>query len=245
MDLLGDLQAVADKIDALEKRRSAAAEAKARAEQQLATAREELTAKEAEQHAVDMERRKKELQLRAEKERQQRIKGRVGDVKTSREYQAVLSETTAAKQAVQSQEEAILRDMEAIEALGAEAERIRQRIAEAEEEAGRASAHHDTECSDTEAEIDALKEEERAMIAQIPGEVVSRYKLIRSRRGGLAVVEARHEACTACFMRIPPHTYIQVLRKSGLILCPNCHRILIAPRGEVPPMPPDLFGDDD
>ena len=114
MDLLGDLQAVADKIDALEKRRSAAAEAKARAEQQLAAAREALAAKEAEQHAVDMERRKKELQLRSEKERQQRIKGRVGDVKTSREYQAVLSETTAAKQAVQSQEEAILRDMEAI-----------------------------------------------------------------------------------------------------------------------------------
>jgi predicted nucleic acid-binding Zn-ribbon protein len=47
-------------------------------------------------------------------------------------------------------------------------------------------------------------------------------------------VEARDEACTACFMRIPPQMYIEVIRRSKVLQCPNCHRILIPPAAEGP-----------
>ena len=73
--------------------------------------------------------------------------------------------------------------------------------------------------------------------------MVAKYKLIRSRLGGVAVAEAKDEACTACFMRIPPQTYIEIAKKNRIMQCPSCHRILIPPRDGIINSPEPL--DDD
>jgi predicted nucleic acid-binding Zn-ribbon protein len=89
--------------------------------------------------------------------------------------------------------------------------------------------------AETEHVVTDCRREEAEILKALPIEVVDRYRLIRTRRGGLAVVEARDEACTACFMRIPPQMYIEVMKRTRVIQCPNCHRILIPPRVEAGP----------
>jgi predicted nucleic acid-binding Zn-ribbon protein len=233
LDLLAELQLVADKINLLEARRKETASEKDRIEAKLASAREDLERKQQQHRAMDLERRKRELQLREEKERHQRIKGRVGDVKTSREYQAVLSETSSVKQSINTTEEAILQDMEALQNVAKEIEEATARIQRIEADAAEAVKTYEMAVAETEKELADHRAVEKDILAKLPRDIVSRYKMILSRRNGWAVAEVRKEACQACFMRIPPQTYIEIARKSRLMQCPNCHRILIPPRDGV------------
>ncbi|MBI5017179.1 MAG: hypothetical protein HZB55_17060 [Deltaproteobacteria bacterium] len=230
LSLLAKLQSVADDIDRLDARRKAATEERDRVEASLQGAQDSLTQCRERLHNLDIERRKRELGLKAERERSSRVKSRLGEVKTSREYQAVLAEISAAKQAVTELEEALSRDMEAVEASGAEIRELEAQVEGMQTDLDRAGKTLDDVLKDTEQAILDRRSEETEVLRSLPLEVVDRYRLIRMRRGGLAVVEARNEACTACFMRIPPQTYIEVMRRSRVIQCPNCHRILIPPQ---------------
>ena len=151
------------------------------------------------------------------------------------EYQAVLAEMSSAKQTVAQQEEALERDLRELENLQAQLEQTRTRLEDLRGALAQASERLQTVLEDTEHAISERRAEEQEILAALPADVVDRYRLIRSRRGGLAVVEARNEACTACYMRIPPQTYIEVIRKTRIIECPNCHRILIPPKESASP----------
>ena len=54
----------------------------------------------------------------------------------------------------------------------------------------------------------------------------SRYEMILSRRGGVAVVAVRNGTCEGCRMRVPPQLYNQIQRNEQVFLCPSCQRML-------------------
>jgi len=232
LGMLEKLQAVADEIDRLEARRRGAAKDKESAEEALRKVQEDLQGKEERARALDMERRKRELLLKSEKEKLARVKGRLGDVKTSREYQAVLAEIASAKQTISDLEEAQLQELQDLETVGAEVEGLRAGVQQSAEQLEATERQLQDILTQTEKDVGDRRAEESAILKSLPKEVVDRYRLIRSRRGGLAVVPAKDEACTACFMRIPPQMYIEVIRRSKVVQCPNCHRILIPPPQE-------------
>lgn len=233
LDALSELQQVADKINLLEARRKETASEKEKIEARLALARDDFDKKQQLHRAADMERRKNELKLREEKEKQQRIKGRVGDVKTGREYQAVLSETTSIKNSINTTEESILQQMEALQKLAQDMDEAKAKIERIEADLAQATTTYEAAVAETEKELLAHRGEEKTILQKLPRDVVSRYQMIRSRRDGVAVAEVQKEACQACFMRIPPQTFIEIVRKSRLVQCPSCHRILIPPRDGV------------
>jgi predicted nucleic acid-binding Zn-ribbon protein len=232
LERLEKLQELADEIDRIEARRRSAAQEKERVEESLGKAERALAEKEERARAVDMERRKRELFLKGERERMARVKGRLGDVKTSREYQAVLAEIAAAKQNITDQESAQVGDMQELETVGTEIESLQGSIGEIRSQLEKADGDLQQIVSETDEKMVQHRQEEATLLKTLPSAVVDRYRLIRSRRGGLAVVPARDEACTACFMRIPPQLYIEVIRRSRVVQCPNCHRILVPPKPE-------------
>jgi predicted nucleic acid-binding Zn-ribbon protein len=230
LEQLENLQRVADEIDRLDARRREATEQRDRVAENLARARAELEGCEAKAHAIDMERRKRELALKGEKDRMARVKSRLGEVKTSREYQAVLSETSAAKQGITDHEEALAKDEQELDSITGDLDVLKAKVAGIDQDLAAAEKTLAAINAETEDTVVGRRTEEGRLLEALPRDVVDRYRLIRSRRGGLAVVEARDEACTACFMRIPPQMYIEVIRRAKVLQCPNCHRILIPPR---------------
>jgi predicted nucleic acid-binding Zn-ribbon protein len=229
LSLLARLQGVADEIDRIEAKRRAATEARERVEGDLLGAEETLAQCRERLHNFDIERRKRELAVKAERDRMQRVKSRLGEVKTSREYQAVLAEISAAKQTVTENEEALTKDQEVLETTAKEIQDLEGKVHGIQGDLEVAAIDLETVLAETEQVMAQRKAEEAEVLKALPVSVVDRYRLIRTRRGGLAVVEARDEACTACFMRIPPQTYIEVIRRTKVIQCPNCHRILVPP----------------
>ncbi|MDF1554668.1 MAG: C4-type zinc ribbon domain-containing protein [Deferrisomatales bacterium] len=229
LEQLEGLQRVADEIDRLDARRREATEQRDQVAESLSAAQAELGRSEEKAHTIDMERRKRELALKGERDRMARVKSRLGEVKTSREYQAVLTETSSAKQGIADHEEALAKDEQELESITAEVDHIKAKVAGIEEDLAAAERSLAKVAEETDGTVARHRAEESRLLEAMPAAVVDRYRLIRSRRGGLAVVQARDEACTACFMRIPPQMYIEVIRRSKVLQCPNCHRILVPP----------------
>jgi predicted nucleic acid-binding Zn-ribbon protein len=66
----------------------------------------------------------------------------------------------------------------------------------------------------------------QTIASQVAGELMSRYELIFSRRGGTAVVEVAGGICQGCYMNIPPQLWNEIIKSGRVHLCPSCQRIL-------------------
>ena len=143
-----------------------------------------------------------------------------------------IAETSAAKQGITDHEAALAKDEQELESVTGDVDQLKAKVSGIEEDLSAAESSLGEINAETEDTVVGQRQEEARLLEALPTDVVDRYRLIRSRRGGLAVVQARDEACTACFMRIPPQMYIEVIRRSRVLQCPNCHRILIPPREE-------------
>jgi predicted nucleic acid-binding Zn-ribbon protein len=71
-----------------------------------------------------------------------------------------------------------------------------------------------------------LKSQADAVAKDINPQYLGRYRFIRSKRPGVAVVSASGGTCTGCHMRLQPQAYIQLQRQNSLECCQNCQRII-------------------
>ena len=63
------------------------------------------------------------------------------------------------------------------------------------------------------------------LTGRLPRRLVSRYEMIRKRRG-VAVALANGGLCSACHMALPPQLYQKMLRSHDIESCPSCRRLL-------------------
>jgi predicted nucleic acid-binding Zn-ribbon protein len=78
---------------------------------------------------------------------------------------------------------------------------------------------------DIEASRKIMLEKRQSLTSQLPRQVLSRYELIRKRRG-IAIAATSNGICTACHMVAPPQLFQKILRNDTLEQCPHCQRIL-------------------
>jgi len=210
--LRAEMAELPKKIEAMAARRD---EAKARAdgaEQRLAS--------------TEHERREQEGDLLVENERVSKYKKQLYQVKTNKEYEAMLHEIAAGEKRIGEIEERVLLAMvgvdEAKKAV-AESKRFLQEIAKAcDEEEGALRARK----AEVEREVASAGEERRRLAAGLEAATLARYEQIRSRRGGVAVVEARQGTCQGCRVQLPPQIYNELFREAELLTCQSCQRFL-------------------
>ncbi|MBW2146893.1 MAG: hypothetical protein JRG73_13715 [Deltaproteobacteria bacterium] len=180
------------------------------------------------------ERKKIEQLSEQEKQRTQKLDARLLEVKTNREYQAVLAEIARSKASNRELEDQILELMEQIESLSQE---VARRDAENRE------LLHKTEHEKKELEEHVTEDERNRALCNakrekitkgIKSAILDRYERIRQRRQGVAVVAAKDSTCMGCRMKIPPQMYneLQKIENSDLIFCPYCQRVLFWNKAE-------------
>lgn len=175
---------------------------------------------------LEKERRKKEKELEAEKDKIKKFESRLYEVKTNKEYQALLKEIETAKQGNDKTEEEIIVLMEKIEELRKDHEAASKLLVEREKEAKTEKARLQKELSSVDRTISDLRKQKEGLLALVSPNVRSTYEVLIERRGGVAVVNVRNGLCLGCFVNIPPQLFIEVMKNSRLILCPSCNRIL-------------------
>ncbi len=188
---------------------------------------ERICAKErARYDAVEKKKKEKELEIREIGDRIDKLRSRMSDIKTNKEYQAFLKEIEAIEKEKSRKEDEVLYMMEELDEVSAglrEAEKVM------EEEKKRLEAVQrdlDAKKALLEEELAGLKERRAGIAAMIPPELYTRYMDVFRKSKGLAVVEARDEVCLGCYMSIPPQLYVEIRTSNEIIQCPQCGRFL-------------------
>jgi predicted nucleic acid-binding Zn-ribbon protein len=151
---------------------------------------------------------------------------RLNQARNDKELQALGIEVDALKENNQRLETELLALMEAAEprgprltALGAIVEQKRGELSAAEQEIA-------AQVEDLKIAISKHRVDRDLMARDIEGPLLQRYEMIFSRRGGLAVAEAKGGTCQGCRMRLPPQLYNELQKHLQIHFCPNCQRIL-------------------
>ena len=156
----------------------------------------------------------------------EKLKSRTPDIKTNKEYTALLKEIETVEQENKAIEDDILKLMEKIDAAVAEIKTAETRSVE---EAAAITAERkqlEQNMAKLEAELANIERERDELAAHVDAPLLAKYQKRYTSLAGKVVVEARGESCTGCFMSIPPQLFVNVKKNTEIITCPHCSRIL-------------------
>ncbi|HOV89219.1 MAG TPA: C4-type zinc ribbon domain-containing protein [Syntrophorhabdaceae bacterium] len=174
---------------------------------------------------LEKERKKKEKELDVEKDKIKKIESKLYDVKTNKEYQALLKEIEMAKEANDKTEEDILILMDRIEDLKKEYESVVEQLKKREKEIKAERDRIENELQNIDNTLTELRKQKNDMLSIVNDDLKNIYFNLIEKREGLAVVNVKNGVCLGCYMSIPPQLFIEVTKNSRLITCPSCNRI--------------------
>ncbi|WP_457626247.1 zinc ribbon domain-containing protein [Persephonella sp.] len=170
--------------------------------------------------------REKELDIQTYEDRILKIQDALDKVRTNEEYKALLREKAQAEEAIMEIEDEILAIMEDIEALQKEEEKLKESIEEEKEKIQEKIEDKEKEIEQLRQKLEELKDKRETLIKQIKAPLLSKYEMIKKKRGtALAVVDS--DTCTGCYLIIPPKIYSSLVKGEKLLTCPHCGRFLV------------------
>ena len=176
--------------------------------------------------SLEKERRRKEGNLNLEQEKIKRAEGRMFEVKTNKEYQALLSEIEAIKEVNSREEEEILQVMDEIDELKKDLSRREKEMAITMEKIEAEKRKIQEGMAQGDSVWKKQLERREVLSKQIESKLFKLYNTLKEKRRGIGVVSVKQETCQGCFVNVPPQMFIEVQKNNSLIRCPNCNRIL-------------------
>jgi predicted nucleic acid-binding Zn-ribbon protein len=192
----------------------------------LQGARDMVAAAKARLAAVQEKRRLEEKEVATVQTRLARYKDQLLEVKTNREYTAMLHEIETAQNDIRTREDRILETMMAADDLNAEIKKADAELKVAEKEVATARAQLDAEMTSLQAEVDRTGIERKTLITEIDRAVLGTFEQVARIRKGVAVAEAKNGHCTICHVRLRPQVFNEIRRNASIIQCDSCQRIL-------------------
>jgi uncharacterized protein len=169
--------------------------------------------------------REKDLEQNASEKTKRETK--LYEVKTNKEYSAVLAEIETLKVEKGRVEEEILALMETQERMTREIADADVRLKKQTEEARAQQAAATEELRALEADVAVVRTERESLARDIPRDSMAQYARLLKGRGGLAVaVVGANGICNGCRLSITPQRFNELRQSSQILTCEGCGRIL-------------------
>ena len=170
--------------------------------------------------------RNAERELSVHDDQLQKIRARLSELKTNKEYQAHLFEIEVARKKKDALEEVVLEIMERIDQNTQSVREIEQQMEEAKKIFETEKAKLESHLANLAAELTELDRQQKNLSESLERPLLSRYNRLKTLRKGFAVAQVREGACTGCRLQLPPQLVAEVKRGDQLLDCSYCHRIL-------------------
>jgi predicted nucleic acid-binding Zn-ribbon protein len=151
---------------------------------------------------------------------------RMNRIKNSKELMALQREIDLIKQGNSEREEELIKLMEETDRANSELKAKEDELAKLQAEWAQQQAELQSQISGIDQAVSEAALRRQTIAAQVARDLIVRYELIFSRRGGTAVVEVAGGICQGCYMNIPPQLWNEIIRSEKVHLCPSCQRIL-------------------
>jgi predicted nucleic acid-binding Zn-ribbon protein len=171
-------------------------------------------------------RRELETEVKDIKAQIGKYKRQLNEVKTNKEYTALLKEIEESQHKVDTLEEAIIAEMLAADDVEEEIKSALHKQTQDEDVLKKEKLVLDEKLGDTETKWAALNKAREELLPRIPREQVRLYEALLQKKGGTALSPVTGDFCSMCHMRVRPQMLNEIRDKAKVILCENCGRIL-------------------
>jgi predicted nucleic acid-binding Zn-ribbon protein len=154
-----------------------------------------------------------------------KYKGQLMEVKTNKEYTAMLHEIEGVERDIREREDQILAEMERSEGLTAEVKSEESLFKGVEETVRTEAQSLESEGRKLEEERQRLQAARDATAATVPEDAMQLFQRV-ARLRGVAVAEARDDMCQLCHVKLRPQQYVDLKRNESIVQCAHCSRIL-------------------
>jgi hypothetical protein len=171
--------------------------------------------------------RAQERELEVAAAKRAKSEGRLYEVKTNKEYSAVLLEIEEIKQEKAQIEEQILALMEVQERITGEIREAELSLKAREEQVRTEEAQIREKLGGVEHELAVARAKRESRVGDLPRAVLTDYDRIRKARGGIAVATVDGTGvCGGCRVTIRPQAIQEIRAARSLMVCESCGRFL-------------------
>ncbi len=176
--------------------------------------------------AATKDRRTHEKDLEAHDAQTEKLRARLSELKTNKEYQAHLFEIEMANKKKGEIEERVLTFMERVEQHQKDIKEAQAKKTEADKQFGAEKATLDAEQAALTAELSELEQKHKEIAVGVERGLLARYTKLKASRKDQALAPVRNGICFGCKLQLPPQLVAEVRRSDVLLTCNYCHRIL-------------------
>jgi uncharacterized protein len=181
-------------------------------------------------------RRRLEGELQDLETKRSRYKGQLMEVKTNKEYTAMLHEIEGVEREIRGREDLILGEMEKAETLTLDVRREEEAFKSIEAATRTRLRELDEEARRLQEQAGRVRADRDAVAGTITPDVLARFHRVAKLRS-TGVSEARDGRCSECHMKMRPQMFVDLKRNEEIVECPQCSRILYYVPVAVPVQP--------
>ena len=170
-----------------------------------------------------------ERELANHQEAIRKTQSKAHEVKTNKEYSAVLAEIDAGKQRLEALEDQLLALMEATDQ-----QRQAYRMHEQQEHVAQQTLVEQRHQIQQEHEtlrrtIAAEQARRQQMVADLEAKLYEQYQKVAAQHGGRSVAQLQDGVCSGCHLKVPPQMISEIRLQTQVFTCPHCRLVLLWP----------------
>ena len=190
--------------------------------EELKSVQAEIDRNERRQHDLDLE-------LQSTQDALDKIQHKLREVKTNKEYSAVLAEINAGKRQMVCTEDQLLQLMEQAEQKR-QAKRLQEQRVQAAHDALQDQGHAVERALEVlNQEILAEREKRRQTAVGLDTGLLEIYERLAEQHDGSVVVHLNDGVCGGCHLKVQPQLVSEIRLQESLNTCPHCRLILLWP----------------
>lgn len=156
----------------------------------------------------------------------EKAESRLPEIKTQKEYLAVLKEVDVAKKQGKDLQDKIDDSDSAFATLKEDRQEKQQELDALQTSNDSRTTEIDAELTKIDASLVSENRKRENLAKKVPDNIRKNYELLLVRRKGIALVEAHKGTCLGCNMHLPPQFFNSMLKNQGIDSCPHCNRLL-------------------
>ncbi len=179
------------------------------------------------------QRKDKELELASKEESTKKLETQLYQLKTNKEYQAMMQQIQDAKADASVIEDQILGLFEQTDKIKNDSSQEKQRLQEEEKAAEGQKKNIQDRIKEIDERIAQLEAQRKQITPALDKKILTQYERILLNRDGLAIVSVKDNSCGGCNMFVPPQVINLIRMYECIITCEVCNRILYIENGTI------------
>ena len=192
-------------------------------------ARQQLVQQQAAIEQSERQQRAFERELANHQEAIRKTQSKAHEVKTNKEYSAILAEIDAGKQRLEALEDQLLALMEATDQQR-QAYRAYEQQEQVAQQALVEQQHQIQQAHETlRRTIVAAQAQRQQTVAGLEAKLYEQYQKVTMQHGGQGVAQLQDGVCNGCHLKVPPQMASEIRLQAQVFTCPHCRLMLLWP----------------